>query len=358
MTFKPTGYSHSVARAVENTWDVGKRKVAAALGLTGTPMIAPYHGFGTAARFWVRARVLEDEGVVSAVYSESLWQNLRHTFMRYESDEIAGATVRWEFGGLSGTETTDEEGFLDFSFAPGDGFDETAAWHDVHLSLLTAPGYDDHPLGATVRVRTPQPDATIGIISDIDDTIVQTGATNFVKHWRIVVANAPESRRGYPFQPELYTALADGKHNPVFYVSSSPWNLFDLFDRYMVMNGIPQGPMLLKDFGLDASKWFTGGHDGHKTEAIARMLDAYPDLPFLLFGDSGQRDLDIYAGIVNRYPGRIRAVIMHDVTPDERDAAARMEIDRIERAGVTAIYTDSYADVWDKLAALGIAPMR
>ena len=350
--------AHTFARALETRWDRFKRRVATELGLNGTPMIAPYHGFGTADRFRVRARILEDEGVTSAVYSESLWHNLRHTFLRYESDEIPDASVRWEFGDQSGTVPSDEEGFIDVSFEPGSGFDTAKAWHDVHLTLLQAPGYSTLPLGATVRVRTPQQDATVGIISDIDDTIVKTGATNFLKHWRIVVANAPESRRGYPVQPELYTALTDQERNPVFYVSSSPWNLFDLFDRYMVMNAIPQGPMLLKDFGLDADKWLTGGHDGHKTNGIARILDTYPHLPFLLFGDSGQRDLDIYAGIVHRYPNRIRAVIIHDVTPEPRDAEARAEVDRIEEAGVPAIYTHSYADAWDRLTGLGIAPRR
>ncbi len=358
MPSTPDGPAHKLARSIESKWDDLKLKAADALGLTGTPMIAPYHGFGTADRFWVRARVLEDEGVTTAVHSAELWHNLKHTFKRYESDEIPGATVRWSFGAVSDEAVTDKEGFIDFTFAPGEGFDAASPWHDVHLELLDAPGYDVVPLGATVRVRTPSAQARFGVISDIDDTIVKTGATNFLKHWRTVVANSAESRTGYDHLPELYTALAEDRRNPVFYVSSSPWNLFDLFDRYKVMNAIPRGPMLLKDFGLDDDKWLTGGHDGHKTKAIARILDTFPDLPFLLFGDSGQRDLDIYAGIVDRYPDRIRAVVVHDVTPEPRDTEAQDEIARIEKAGVPAIYTDSYADAWDRLTALDIAPMR
>ncbi len=155
MIFKPNGPLHAIAHAVEEEWGRLKHSTADALGLTGTPMIAPYHGFGTTNNFWVRARVLEDEGVTTAIHSDALWHNIRHTFKRYESDEIANARIRWQCGDQTGEVVTNSEGFVDLTFDPGTAFDPDAPWHDVHLELLDAPGYDTVPLGATVRVRTP-----------------------------------------------------------------------------------------------------------------------------------------------------------------------------------------------------------
>ena len=169
-----------------------------------------------------------------------------------------------------------------------------------------------------MKVRTLGPAARFGVISDIDDTIVETGATNFLKHWRTVVANSARSRTAFPGVSHLYRALTKGaggpETNPIFYVSSSPWNLYDLFESFLALRKIPHGPMFLKDFGLDRDKWLTGGHDGHKLRMIERIMDAHPELSFVLIGDSGQRDAAIYAEAARRHEGRVLAVHIRDVT--------------------------------------------
>ncbi|MEL6750860.1 MAG: phosphatase domain-containing protein, partial [Pseudomonadota bacterium] len=351
--------TRAVFARLESGWDELKAQAAAKLGRADTPLIQPFRGFGTRDELWVRARVLEDEGVISAVHSDSLWTNIKHTYKRYETDEIADARVRWTYGSQSGEETTDAEGYVDFTIQPGADFDGDAARQEVMLQLVHVPGHDIEPLTSRVHVRTPDTNAAdFGIISDIDDTIVYTGATNFAKHWRTVVANSAESRQGYDHLPELYRALTDEERNPIFFVSSSPWNLFDLFERYMVLNDIPLGPMLLKDFGLDDDKWLTGGHDGHKTKNIERVLSTYPQLPFLLVGDSGQRDLAIYSKVVRDHPGRIKAVVIHDVTTAPNSAEAEAQLKTIRDGGALAIHTGDYGEAWDRLAEHGLAPSR
>ena len=343
--------------ALENAWDAVKRDLGRKLAFIkerDTPLVQPFRGFGTGAEFWVRGRVLEDEGVITALHSDSLWVNLKHTFKRYETDEIPGAVLSWSLGDRSGRVTTDEEGYFDFRFAPGDAFDPAATWHDVHLLLEEAPGYEAPQLGATVHVRTPGSNARLAVISDIDDTIVYTGAHDFAKHWRTVVANSAQSREGYEGLPELYQALVGAdERNPIFYVSSSPWNLFDLFERYMALNDIPLGPMLLKDFGMDDDKWLTGGHDGHKGRQIDRIAETYPDLPLVLVGDSGQRDPAIYADAVERHPGRVAAVLIHEVTPGEHEKEVAEMRERLEGV-VPFIVTPSYGAAHGWLRGLGL----
>ena len=343
--------------AIENAWDALKRDLGEKLALIrerDTPLVQPFRGFGTPDEFWVRGRVIEDEGVISAIHSDSLLVNLRHTYKRYETDEIPGAVLSWEFGACSGRVTTDEEGYFDFRFAPGDTFDAGAAWQDVHLLLEEAPGYDAPRLGATVPVRTPGTEARFALVSDIDDTIVHTGAHDFAKHWRTVVANSERSREGYEGLPELYRALTDEERNPVFYVSSSPWNLFDLFERYMALNDIPIGPLLLRDFGLDETKWLTGSHDEHKTAQIERVLATYPHLPLVLVGDSGQRDAAIYAAVARKHRERIAAVLIHEVVPN----VAGGEVDAMREVlgdDVPHMVTTSYVEAHAWLRELGFA---
>ncbi|MBB4003706.1 App1 family protein [Aurantimonas endophytica] len=333
----PGSTLHSLVLRAERRWSRLRHGVKRRAGLLGTPIILPYRGFGTAKGLWVRGRVIEDEGVVSAAHSDSLLTNLRLTFRRYESDEIAGAELAFEGAGRSGTATTDREGFFDFAIEAPD-IPAGEAWTHVDLTLTDVPGYDWRPLGASVPVRLVSPEARFGIISDIDDTIVETGATNLFRHWRTVVANSAESRTAFPGVTHLYRALTRGEAgpetNPIFYVSSSPWNLFDLFEQFMRLHAIPVGPMLLRDFGIDETKWFTGSHDTHKLAMIERVMDAYPHLRFLLIGDSGQRDAAIYAEASRRHPGQVLAVHIRDVTPDGHSPAVTEALAALRAAGI------------------------
>jgi phosphatidate phosphatase APP1 len=94
--------------------------------------------------------------------------------------------------------------------------------------------------------------------------------------------------------------------NPVFYVSKSPWNLYAPIVEYLEVQGLPRGPVLLRDYGWKPSRT-------HKTDSIEEILDTYPRLKFVLSGDSGEQDPEIYADVVRRHPDRILAIYIRSV---------------------------------------------
>ncbi|MEM7736396.1 MAG: App1 family protein, partial [Deinococcota bacterium] len=108
--------------------------------------------------------------------------------------------------------------------------------------------------------------------------------------------------------------------NPIFYVSSSPWNLYDMLTDFFDINDIPAGPLMLRDWGIKPSELLPFGHKTHKLDSITGIMDAYPDLPFVLIGDSGQEDPEIYTTLVSKYPSRIKAIYIRDVSDNARDA--------------------------------------
>ena len=83
---------------------------------------------------------------------------------------------------------------------------------------------------------------------------------------------------------------------------------------------MPEGPIMLRDWGLSERELLPTSHGSHKTEAIRSIVELYPTLPFVLIGDSGQEDPEIYREIVARYPSRILAIYIRNVTPDPRRA--------------------------------------
>lgn len=333
------------------------------LRLTDRPTLVAYSGFVENGRLKVKGRVLEDEGVFDAPHSNSTWRNLWLTFKRYETDEIANAKVEWEANGFSGEVRSRDDGYFEidhpFGGAQAEAHRDTA-WLPVHLRLVKARHYEFEPKSAEGGVRLVSPDARFAVISDIDDTIIHTGAFGMLRHWRIVTANSPEARAAFPGVSHFYRALADGaagpETNPIFYVSSSPWNLFDIFERFMAQKNIPRGPMLLRNLSEDAAAWLRRDHFGHKDRMIDRLMAAYPDLNFVLIGDSGQKDSSVYAGAVARHPGRVLAVHIHDVRPSEAPSQVESDLAEIELHGVPTTLGRTLRKAAELSERLGLVP--
>lgn len=300
--------------------------------------IEPFLGYGTPDVFHLKGRVLDDRRVLAPAEEMAFWHNIRHTIRRVGTDEIPGARVRVTYGDLSCEVETDGDGYFDVTLRPERFEPSEGPWHEVALELLAPRPHNPDDVHTVGRVFVPSPDAEYGIISDIDDTVLRTGATNRFTMIKVVLLNNAHSRTPFEGVATFYEALQAGPddrgHNPLFYLSSSPWNLFDLFIAFMDAHGIPPGPLFLKDFGFTEDKFLKTGHDEHKLAHIDTLLGTYPDLPFILIGDSGQHDPEIYRQAVAAHPGRIRAVFIRDVTPDGRDAEVHALAREVEEMGV------------------------
>jgi phosphatidate phosphatase APP1 len=163
----------------------------------------------------------------------------------------------------------------------------------------------------------PSEQARFGIISDIDDTILKSDAINKRKAAQKILFGNAFSREAFEGVAKFYQALHQEK-NPIFYVSSSPWNVYDVLLQFLELNDIPMGPLLLRDWGLSPEEILPTNHAKHKLAMIRQILHTYPALPFLLLGDSGQEDPEIYSQIVSEFPKRIVGIYIRDVTGQER----------------------------------------
>ncbi|HZM33910.1 MAG TPA: phosphatase domain-containing protein [Burkholderiales bacterium] len=261
-------------------------------------VIVPYLSYGTAKQALVCGRVLEDEGFTS---KEGRSHNLANFIKRLESDEVPHARIRVR----GRTFTADKEGY--FRMALRGRF--AAGWNDIDLVLAA-----DRDVRATARVLVPSPKAAFGVISDIDDTVVYSHVARRLRMLATVALSSARQRKPFAGVAAFYRALYR-QRNPFFYVSKSPWNLYVPLLEFLELQGLPEGPLLLRDFGWRMAK-------DHKQKAIAAILDFYPKLPFVLIGDSGEKDPEIYAGILRGYPDRIRAIYIRSVN-EKRVAAVK-----------------------------------
>ncbi|HEU4924771.1 MAG TPA: phosphatase domain-containing protein [Burkholderiales bacterium] len=259
----------------------------------------PYLGYGTRERLLVCGRVLEEEGFTPAADADSRWRNLVRFWKRLESDEVPLARLRARFFGRESESVSDGEGYFRLAIAPR-GRLGPGVWQEVELELQ-----GEEAVRATARVLVPSRRARFGVISDIDDTIVASHVGNKVRMILTAVLSNARTRKPFPGVAAFYRALHAGV-NPFFYISKSPWNLYAPLLEYLEIQELPLGPLLLRDIGLRPEK-------EHKRKAIEDILATYPKLKFILIGDSGEEDPEIYSAVVHRHPDRIRAIYIRSV---------------------------------------------
>ena len=344
------------AHAVEGRFDRFRFELKRRFGFLDPFEILPYRGHGTPRELFLKGRVLEVTGIARPGQRGTPWENLRAMARRFASDEVAGAQVRASFGRTQVEVVADEEGFFEGRIELPQPLAGPTRWHPVELELLRPGSPDGRAVRSTGRVLVPN-EARFGIISDIDDTVVLSSATNVLKMAWIVLLNDAHTRLPFEGVAAFYEALkrgADGRsHNPIFYVSSSPWNIYDVLEEFLNVHGVPAGPLFLKDWSLTV----LGKHKTHKLGIIRTLLRTYPELPFVLIGDSGEEDPEIYRQAVREHPGRIRAIYIRDVTSAERDAQVRAIAEDVRGQGVEMVLTPDTAVAAEHAAAQGlIAP--
>ena len=306
--------------------------------------IAPYRGYGTPSRVLVHGRVIESRKIAPPTDSDTLWRNLLNTYKRIDSDPLPRARVHVKVGGVERELVADDEGFFREWIELASPLASRDGWHDAELALR-APR-DGHPEArASAPIRLPVGTETFGVISDLDDTVIQSRITSFLQAVRTVMLGNARTRLPFPGVAAFYRALEQGgdgtRMNPIFYVSSSPWNIHDLIAEFMDVQGIPRGSISLRDWDIVLSA-LTSSHLGTFKEPVIRdILDLYPSLPFIMIGDNSQKDPEIYRTLLERYPGRILAIYIRNVDANpERSASVQALAKEVISAGSTLVLAD------------------
>jgi len=320
--------------------------------------IITYRSYGTVNRLYVKGRVIADKGISSPADTDNLLHNILNMYKRFESDEIPNARLRILFEDQESLVTTDEEGYFVINLAPKNPLHLDDIWHHITVELLEAPISVPEGLQARAEILVPPPDAEYGIISDIDDTIIKTDATDLITMSGNVFLHNARTRLPFAGVAAFYKSLQLGRNgkrnNPFFYVSSSPWNLYDLLHDFLDINEIPAGPLLLRDIGIETNKLFKSDHMGHKFKEIENILVTYPQLNFVLIGDSGQEDPVIYREVVKKYSTRILAIYIRDVQLPERAKIAVEISEELKKGKVEMLLVENTVLAAEHAARTGL----
>jgi phosphatidate phosphatase APP1 len=281
-------------------------RLAAGLRRLGwSQKVVPYTGYGAAAPAgWVRvlARVkLSPPSTGKEAREGSRWW--RHFF----TVAVADVVVSVQVGSRLHEVRSGRGGYVD-TVLPSD---LEPGWHDLSLRVAGRPAVPE-------SVRVVGPDERWGLISDIDDTVMITALPRpLLAFWNTFVVKETK-RRPVPGMAALYHRLrAEEPDALVVYLSTGAWNVAWAISGFLERHGYPRGPLLMTDWGPTPEGWFRSGQ-AHKHRELRRLVHDFPQLRWVLVGDDGQHDPQLYEELADEVPEALRLVLIRQLSSVEQ----------------------------------------
>jgi phosphatidate phosphatase APP1 len=324
---------------LEYRFHAWRERRARARGLTPTP--TPFPGYG--GPDWVRVlgRVLIVPPVPSAGSGE--YERVRG-WRSFASVPVGFAQVRVTIGDATHEVVADRGGVIDTDIParlePG--------WQTLSMSVEGGEPVE-------TRVFIVGSDVRFGVVSDVDDTVMVTALPRpLLAAWNSFVVNE-HARQPVPGMAVLMERLVrDAPGMPVIYLSTGAWNVAPTLIRFLRRHLFPSGSILLTDWGPTHDRWFRSGK-AHKLSNLRRLAVEFPDVKWLLIGDDGQHDDEIYTTFARESPGNVAAVAIRRLSPAEAVlAGGRTAVDGHAAADVPWVTESDGAGLAERLAAIGI----
>lgn len=330
---------HFAARLEDHVHEVRERR-ARKRGLAAS--IIPYTGYGGPGWVRVLCRVL-----LTRTHPDQRrgYANVRgwRSFMSVPLDDVE-VTVR--IGDVEHRVAADRGGVVDaripIDLAPG--------WHVVELRT------DESDERFEAKIFVVDVSLGFGMVSDIDDTVMVTALPRpFLAAWNTFVLDE-HARSPVPGMAVLYERLLRQHPGaPVIYLSTGAWNVAPTLRRFLSRNLYPSGALLLTDWGPTHERWFRSGQD-HKRTQLRRLAEEFPEMAWLLIGDDGQHDEQLYGEFERDHPENVRAVAIRQLSGSEAVLAGGRSkaAERLADSGATWVYAPDGAGLAQQLTAEGV----
>lgn len=310
------------------------------------PRIVPYTGYGSTRRVRLLARVLlapPPTGAPGPDESREARQRATRGWRRFLTTPIPGAAVEVDAGGRTHHLAADRRGYvdgtIDAALPPG--------WHDLPIRVRRGRPTD-------LRVLVVEDGSTFGVVSDIDDTAMITHLPRpLLAAWNTFVLRE-SARVAVRGMAELYrTLLAEHPGAPVVYLSTGAWNVAPTLTRFLARNGFPDGPLLLTDWGPTNTGWVRSGRQ-HKESSLRRLARDLPTVRWLLVGDDGQHDPEIYDGFAAERPDRVVGVAIRRLTATQQALTTTPTVHRPPTAAAPVVAARDGFGLTAELRAVGL----
>lgn len=306
--------------------------------------IVVYEGYGDSAKVTLRGRVVEDvaDPVAAPDRDRAPLANAVRNARMLETDEIKDLPLRLTFLGQHLDTRTDDDGLFEVEVPlEGKGVRPGAVSVEARLhpdvKAYFAPVYRG-------RVFVFDEGPGVVVLSDFDDTLVEMYARDKRRLLTEVFFKNPAQLTPVPGAPDGLTRALDAGAQGVFILSGSPVALYERISSFLDLHHFPSRTVFLKNLGEESLL----AQQGYKIGRLTMLFKRFPNKRFVLVGDSGQKDPEIYAEIRARFPDQVVGIVIRRVDESHDPKSARF-------ANMTVV--DDFAHDPDVIARFVRSPM-
>jgi phosphatidate phosphatase APP1 len=292
-----------------------KQKILIVFKLNYRPVIRVYNGYGNTEKIIAFGHVLKMSPMLRKTYRHNWVVNLFSMLRLFMVKPYKKARLSMQWNGELLYAHSEDDGFFKFEFNNKTSLN--LGWHDIVVHLEEEE-YRPENIEGKGEVHIPFNSKYV-FVSDIDDTFLISHSSNLRRRLYVLLTKNARSRKPFDGVVHHYQLLAsssqkDNADNPFFYVSSSEWNLYDFIAEFSREQNLPKGVYLLNELKKFKDVWRTG-QNKHATKfmRIVRIMEAYPQRKFILFGDDSQEDPNIYLALANYFADRIFAIYIRRI---------------------------------------------
>ena len=274
------------------------------------PTVICYDGYCSPEQLYVKGRVVKTP-YLRRRSSQSAGGNFIETVLRFVTLEYEYVDVILKIGDQVYHTQTDHEGYYVFDQKYTSSLSiDTVEWVVMKISVNHQ---DFTGLSSQTQVLYVPDHTDLIVVSDIDDTIMWSYVTSYlkIKMMYFTFTRSPFQRTPVVGMSDLIASILKSTR-PIFYISNSPWNIYYFLKRFISHYGYIDGPTFLRDYGRQLI-FRNKSQITHKLNMLHKVLRTFETQKFVLIGDSAESDIDYYLEMVRVYGDRISQILIHDV---------------------------------------------
>jgi len=265
-----------------------------------------YHCYGNTRTLHVEGRVLNEREFKETKRNDTIlrnaWRHLGHLL----NDERKHTPITLTVNEEEYHTTTDHEGYFLFNlhFIK----DTLQRNHDIYLYLDKQKEVSTH-----YHAFVPSQQKQVGIISDFDDTVIISDVTHKLRLLNQLLLKNYKQRKVVNAMANRYKyILSDTTDRALFFITGSPNQVHTLIESFLNYHHFPKHALITKKIhGIKAYSLLKQHY--YKSAEIEEIIKLYPNIKWVLFGDSGEKDREIYLNIAKKHVGHIKEIHIRNV---------------------------------------------
>jgi len=270
--------------------------------------IVVYHAYGNIHQIVIQGRMEKKKTFTEAKEDDNWFQNIWRTVRQVKGDEIKNQTIFALVNHEKFKTKGDDEGYFEFNITTQEALN--TGYKTITLYI------EGNSNAQETEVMVIGSEPLVGIISDFDDTMIVSDVTNKIKLGYNTVFKNYKQRTVVPTMLERFQKILaqNPKDAPstLFILSGSPQQLFIAVEDFLAFHHFPKHTLILKKAHGEHKDPLTDQF-AYKTQKIERLIKLYPKMRWVMFGDSGEKDAEIYKFIKEKYPNKVISYHIRDV---------------------------------------------